>query len=371
MTGRSEPLRWAVIGAAAGVGAVHRSVWDAPERRVVAIADAARDRGRRLADELGVPLYPDADALLRAGHELDAVAILTPHVSHAEIALICIEAGLHVLIEKPMCLTVADADRVKRAAEDADVVLAAAHQHRFRSSVQHAKRLLDARAIGDLQHVTVRAAWPRSRAYYDASPWRGTWVGEGGGVLVNQAPHLLDLLCHLVGLPDEVQAQWGTQMHTIETEDTIDALLRWSTSGAPTGNLHVTTAQALQPERIELHGTLGALELTPTDLLHRRMPEDLGVLVASSEDPYLEPSATSHAVVEDGAPGTHAQVYADVERAIRTGQPPEVGGASAHAVVELMNAILLAAASGERIRLPVDRGRVSAWYASKRGEAVA
>ena len=139
-------------------------------------------------------------------------------------------------------------------------LLAVNFQQRARPEIRAAHDLLQSGALGKLQHANMVVVWPRSRKYFGLSPWRGTWKGEGGGVLLNQAPHNLDLLCYLLGMPARLVAWARTTLHPIETEDTVQAMFEWP--GGAIGSLHVSTAESGQPERIEILGTSGRLEIT-------------------------------------------------------------------------------------------------------------
>src|SRR5437764_953673 len=149
-----------------------------------------------------------------------AVAVLAPHPFHAALTLDCLAAGAHVLVEKPIAVQVAEADLMIEAAERAGRLLAVNLQHRTRSEIRTADKLIQSGRLGDIQRVEMVAIWTRTTSYYAQAGWRGTWQGEGGGVLMNQSSHSLDLVCHLVGQPGRVVAWNRTLFHAIETEDT-------------------------------------------------------------------------------------------------------------------------------------------------------
>ena len=223
---------------------------------------AARERG----EALGCPAYVDHRRLLEETRP-DVAVVITPHPFHAAIAIDALEAGCHVLVEKPIAIQVAEADAMIEAADHARRILAVNFQRRHDPAVRAARRLVGEGSLGAIQHVDVTAAWPRTRAYFASAPWRGTWRGEGGGLLLNQAPHHLDLLCHLMGLPEAVVAWTPTQLHELETEDTVQAMMRWR--GGALGSLHLSTAEAERPERLEIVGTGGYLLLSESELRFR------------------------------------------------------------------------------------------------------
>jgi len=204
-------LRLVVAGAAAGVWGFHAPAIAALGAEVVGVYDPNAEGARRVADELGCALAPSLDALLAL--DADAAVVLAPHRQHAAVASACLRAGRHVLVEKPLAVTIGEAERLVDEAERLGRLLAVAFQQRTRAEVAAARDLVERGALGVLQRIDLVAAWPRRSSYFAAAPWRGTWVGEGGGVLVNQAPHDLDLLCLLAGLPARVVARTRTVLH--------------------------------------------------------------------------------------------------------------------------------------------------------------
>src|SRR5260370_41564466 len=143
--------------------------------------------------------------MLAATHP-EAASILAPHPFHASLAVDCLQAGAHVLVEKPIAVEVAEADRMIDAATRAGRLLAVNLQHRTRAEIRAAKKLIQDGALGELQRVQMTAIWTRTASSYQRAGWRGTWRGEGGGVLMNQSPHTLDLVCHLARQPARVVA---------------------------------------------------------------------------------------------------------------------------------------------------------------------
>ena len=251
-------MKFAVVGVGAGVFHLHRPSLQGSDIELVGVCDVDADRGRQQANDLGCPFFADHRALL-AGTRPDAVVILTPHPVHAPVAIDCLAAGAHVLVEKPMAVQVGQADAMVDAAAAAGRLLAVSLQHRHRPDVRAARHLIQSGRLGRIQRVQMVAVWTRTARYYDRAAWRGTWAGEGGGVLMNQAAHNLDLVCHLVGQPSRVVAWNRAVLHRIEVEDTAVALLEWPNGAL--GTLYVTTAQVGAPEWIEIVGTQGNLEI--------------------------------------------------------------------------------------------------------------
>ena len=235
----------------------------------------------------------------------DVAVVITPHYNHAEIAIACLQAGCNVLVEKPMALEVAEADAMIAAAQASGKLLAINFQHRQRPEVRAARRLIQEGRLGKLQRINMVTPWPRSAAYYGQASWRATWPGEGGGVLMNQAPHDLDLVCHLMGRPDAVVAWTRTTLHKIEVEDTATALLSWD-SGA-TGYLHVSTAEAGPREEIEIVGTGGILKIGMGTLKFNEYDADVAEFLATTPQVWAKPNAHPVEIaLEEGAGDDHA-----------------------------------------------------------------
>jgi predicted dehydrogenase len=216
----NRPLRHVVIGVGAGVFKLHLAGVQLPSSTVVAVSDLNPVTGEARAKELGCAYYQDHTTML-AETKPDVAVILTPHPFHAALAVECLEAGCHVLVEKPMAIQVAEADAMIEAAQKYDKHLAVSYQFRQAGPIKTLHRMLQQGDLGKILHVDMVAAWPRTAAYYQLAKWRATWQDEGGGVLMNQAPHQLDVLCFLFGLPMKVYAWTRTLLHAIETEDTV------------------------------------------------------------------------------------------------------------------------------------------------------
>ncbi|MCZ7543647.1 MAG: Gfo/Idh/MocA family oxidoreductase [Anaerolineae bacterium] len=361
-----EPLRFAVIGVGAIIFGEHRRGLEAINARVVAACDIDEGRGRARADELACPLYTDHRALL-ADHTPDVVAVMTPHPSHAAIAIDCLDAGCHVLVEKPIGVQPGEADAMIAAADRAHRLLAVNFQQRLRPEVRGARQLLAQGCLGQIQYAHLAVTWTRTAAYYRASSWRGTWRGEGGGVLLNQAPHDLDLLCHLVGMPSRVAAWTRTRLHQIETEDTVSALLEWP--GGASGLFHASTAEAGHPATLEIIGTQGRLLLEPGAVTFTRLASDVRDFVVQSQALFDSPELIPEPVaLPDDAPGDHVAIYRDLERAIRSGAPVIADGREGRMSLELANAMIYASHQGREVALPLDRDAYAGLLAELRAK---
>lgn len=356
--GYARRLRHAVIGAGAGVLKAHMPALLSPGVDLVAVTDTNEESGRSRAAELGCVFYTDHLDML-ADEIPEVCVILAPQPFHARMAMDCLEAGSHVLVEKPMAVRLDDADAMVEAAERAGRLLAVNYQQRFRPEVRAAKRLIEGGEMGDIQRVSTTHYWTRPAAYYQAAPWRGVPAIEGGGLLMNQASHDLDLLCHLLGMPELVVAWTDTILHDVEVEDTAQAMLRWP--GGVLGSFYTSTAGAGDEPNVVVYGTAGRLRIFEGGLEFERFGVDLKEYAATEPDPFgptsdLEPVEVE---LEAGLDG-HLPVYQDLHEAILKGSPLTADGAEGSKSLELANAMLYSNLTREQVSLPLDRSNYAA-----------
>ncbi len=353
-----KSLRYAVIGAGASIFSAHRPALRLPSIKLVALADLNISSGKQRAVEMGCPFYENYSSML-AEEQPDVAVILTPHPLHAAIALQCLRAGCHVLVEKPMAVQVAEADAMIALANEQQRLLGVVFQYRFRPEVRTMRKLIQEGRLGRIQHVTMTATWTRTASYYRSASWRGTWRGEGGGVLMNQAPHSLDMLCYLLGLPARVFAWTRTSLHAIETEDTAHAALEWSNGAL--GSLHISTAEADAAEYLKIVGTTGQLELAHGKLHLRTLDNDLAEFITTSPDGFASPPLRELALEVEPGEANHLAVYQAFQQAILSSDytlfpsPGEEGRMS----LELANALIFSSYHHHPVELPLDRARYS------------
>ncbi len=351
VTEAREPLRHAIVGVGASVLEMHRPALNLATTRLVGVSDLDEVKGRQRAAELNCPFYSDYRAML-VDTQPEVAVVLTPHPFHAAVSTHCLAAGCHVLVEKPMAVEVAEADAMTAAADKAGRLLAVNLQHRCRPAVRAARKLVNEGTLGTLQHVDMAVAWPRTAAYYRSADWRATWRGEGGGVLMNQAPHNLDLLCHLVGRPAWVTAWTRNLLHRLEVEDTAQALLEWGSGTL--GTLHVSTAETGRPERLEIVGTRGYLRLSDGELSLKLLETDFETFAATSADGFAAPSSRAQTVALEPGEGNHAAIYQNLHAAILEGAPLVADGAQGRMSLELANAMTLSSHTRSEVELPLD-----------------
>jgi predicted dehydrogenase len=282
--------------------------------------------------------------------DVDVIVITTPSGTHLEPALAAIEAGKHVIVEKPLEITPERADRIIEAAESAGVKLATIFQNRFGSGAQRVKAAVDGRRLGRLVICSVAVKWFRSTDYYH-TPWKGTWELDGGGALMNQAIHGVDLLQWLAGMPAEVTGWISHLVHAgIEADDTTVAALRFP-SGA-LGTIEASTA--VWPgwsRRLELCGESGSICLEDDRIVRwdflEPLPEDVGIR-AGLEEASLGSGAGDPAAISIVG---HQRQIEDFVTAVRENRPPVVDGHEGRKAVALVHAIYESAKRGQSMRL--------------------
>ena len=355
----------ALVGAGAAVAGEHLDAIDALEdAELVAVCDARAGAAAPLRERTAAPFHDDHRAML-AEVAPDVVVVATPHPSHAVVVHDGLLAGSHVLVEKPMAPEVAEADAMIAAASRAERILAVNLQDRFAPLTRRARELIDAGAVGALVRVLCSEPWLRTAAYFRAARWRATWRGEGGGVLLNQAPHTLDLLCHLAGRPRRVIGVTRTLRHDIECEDTAHALLEFD-GGAP-GYVTVSTTEPGSGRRLEIVGERGRLDIDGDRLTLTRFEPSLDRHVPDCPGPFEGPGLVREPTETLDASGRHHDVYRDLVRAVREGRPPLVDGAEGSMSLELANAITLSSRQERPVGLPLDRRAYTELLADLRG----
>lgn len=315
----------------------------------------------------GLRTFNDGEALIRSG-AVDAVIIATPHYQHTTLGIAALEAGLHVMVEKPISVHKADAERLIAAhARHPDRVFAAMFQLRTEPRYVKIKRLVSTGELGPLVRVSwIITDWFRTEAYYASGGWRATWKGEGGGVLLNQCPHNLDLLQWLCGMPARVRGfcQLG-RYHNIEVEDNVTAYWEWA-SGA-TGVFITSTGEAPGTNRLELCGTRGKLVLENNRLTFTRNETDMLEFSRTARTGFARPDVWHVEIPFADAPAQHATLTQNFVDAILDGAPLIAPGAEGLHSVELANAMLYSSLTEQTITLPLD----GAAYEAKLQELIA
>jgi predicted dehydrogenase len=333
-----------IIGAGI-IAAVHAdAIALLPDARLSAVTDVAPGAARAFADARGCAAEPSVEDLL-ARRDVDVVCVCVPSGLHAEVGVRAAKAGKHLVVEKPVDVTLEAADRLLAAAREARVALTVMSQHRFDPGVIELKRLIDDGALGTLVLGEASTKWYRTQRYYDSAPWRGTWAMDGGALL-NQGVHYVDLLRWCMGPVAEVTAVCTTQAHAIEVEDTALAIVRFA-SGA-VGTISATTAAYPGfPQRLEITGSEGTVTVEDGRLVRRALR---GEAAADAARPLEDAqSAAADPAALDAA--VHAAQLADLLAAIDEGREPAVSGESGREALEIVTAVYESSRAGRPVTL--------------------
>jgi UDP-N-acetyl-2-amino-2-deoxyglucuronate dehydrogenase len=315
--------------------------------RLVAVTDVAAGAAAAFAAAHGCPAEPDLGALL-ARSDVDVVCVCVPSGLHAQIGIQAAKAGKHLVVEKPIEVSLEAADRLIDAARAAGVTLTVISQHRFDPGLVELKRLLDAGALGRLVLGEASTKWYRTQAYYDSAAWRGTYAMDGGS-LMNQGVHYVDLLRWCMGPPAEVTAVCSTQAHQIEVEDTALAIVRFA-SGAVGTILSSTAAWPGFPQRLEITGTGGTVTVEDGQIVRRALAGEAAP--APAADTGLSGAGLSGAADPAAVDiASHAAQLADLLDAVDTGREPAVSGRSGRDALEIILAVYESSKTGRPVRL--------------------
>lgn len=339
------------------IGAVHGSLIDiiSPEATLVAVADSDLAKAQTLADVYGVRATQSLDDLLSDG-SIDAISVCTPSGLHADVAVSALHAGKHVLIEKPIDISLAAADRIIEAEQSSGKTVSVISQRRFQPAPVYVRQAIDDGRLGRLSTGSVESTFFRTQDYYDSGGWRGTWELDGGGALMNQGIHGLDLLTWMLGEPVRVTAQAGLLAHErIEVEDTIAATVVFA-SGAIGTITATTAAYPGRNIRLIVGGTTGVAVVDEDVLqyIHTKDQEPVDFSGIGDGRHIDEQSAqlANHAELAVQAEGAHdvltahAAQYRDFVDAARNGRPPRVTTAHGRRNLALILAIYESARQG-------------------------
>lgn len=341
----SQSLGFAVIGCGM-VSNVHLAALKAMETaHLVGLYDPKPEYARELAEQNGCKSYATLEELLQ-DPDVDCVSICTPSHLHVEQTKLAIQAGKHVLVEKPMALTVEDCDACIELAQEKGVHFSVVLQRRFSPLVSQAKSIIESGELGKVHRASLYMKYYREPAYYANSKWRGTWSMDGGGALMNQGIHGVDLLLYFMGDVQSLFAIADTHVHDIEAEDSLAAVLRFKSEAI--GIIEASTADwPGSPRRFELNGSDGRLILT----------EDSNLVVESKTQGKREfgsakdGDTASHADPKKSDASGHQHQIEDFVSTILYGQKPLVTAQDGRAAVECIRAVYQAADTGLPVQL--------------------
>ena len=359
-------LRHAVIGVG-GIGRLHaRAVKQLEETELVAVADIVEETARRVGEEFKVNWYTDYKEMLEK-EEVDSVSICTPHYLHDTMTVDCAKYGVHILVEKPMATTIKRADEMIAAAKKAGVKLGVLFQWRVNTSMMAAKRAIDEGSVGEIIFAHLNFYCYRSQKYYMRGYWRGKWAYEGGGVLINQAIHAIDVYQWLVGLPiKRLSAYVSTIAHNIEVEDIAVAAIDFTNEAK--GSIFATSISPLGWTDLLIQGDRGAIAIGnryyideegnthPCNCTLYRFDKPLKQTILESvkyeRDIAPKPTPTPLSVKSEWK--DHMAVIRDFAQAVIEDRDPMVPGEEGRKSLEIVNAIVYSGYKGVEVQFPLD-----------------
>jgi len=342
----SEKVRFGIIGCGV-IANFHRTgIEKCPEAELYAVADSVPDLARKFAEEHGVPRWFDDYRKMLELPDLDAVCICTPSGLHAEPAIAAAEAKKHILCEKPLDVTLEKIDKMIEAVRRNGVKLGAVFQSRVQKDTRRVKEAIEQGVLGRILQADLLTKWYRSQEYYDSGAWRGTFALDGGGCLMNQGIHGVDLFQWLVGPVTSVYGKVATVNHNIEVEDSAYAIaeLAGGGRGAIIGS---TCAYPGFPTRIEIHGEKGSIclqdaKIVSWDVIGQQPPEDVR---SGGGEEGVGGASDPKAISSLG----HEILVADLAHAILEDREPVISGEDARKAVAIILAIYQSSREGREV----------------------
>lgn len=351
----THEIRLGVIGVG-GMGGNHvRSIQETAGLKLTAVCDIVKETADRVAVKTGAKAFYNAEALYDSGM-IDGVIIAVPHYSHTKLMIDAFAAGIHALTEKPIAVHKTDAEKMITAARlRPDLKFAAMFQMRTSPLFKKLKKLIASGEMGKIHRINwIITNWFRSQAYYDSGSWRATWKGEGGGVLLNQCPHQLDILQWLFGMPVRIRAFCGIgKYHHIEVDDDVTAYAEYA-DGA-TAVFIASTGEAPGTDRLEISGDRGRIVVENQKITWNRTEISVREFLQTSDSIFGAPEIWNVDVPIGNATGVaRREVVANFGAAIRDNTPLIAPGEEGINSVELANAMLYSALNNATVELPLD-----------------
>jgi len=320
---------------------------------IVAVCDVKEEHMESLLEKHGlekdvsIKRYTDYEKMIRE-NEIDLISIATESGIHAQVALFCIENGIHVIIEKPMAMSLKDADAIIEAAKAHNVKVSACHQNRFNIAVQKMRGALEDGRFGKLSHGSIHVRWNRNKEYYEQAPWRGTWA-QDGGALMNQCIHGIDLLRWMLG--DEIEEVYGVTRqqfhHYLEAEDIGMAVVKFKNGAI--GTIEGTTN--VYPQNLE--ETLYVFGETGTVKLGGKSTNTIDVWNFPEESEEDRKNKGLEEATSNVYGNGHTSLFADVIAAIREDRDPYVNAYAGRNALELVLAVYKSQKTGAPVKLPL------------------
>ncbi len=359
MTSDKAKVKVAVIGVGV-MGSPHaRQVASLEDASLAAVSDINRDRAQAFAGDLGAEAFFDPQQMLESASP-DAVIIATPHYAHTPLSIACLERGIHVLVEKPLAVHVNDAQKMIAVYERSRVahpglVFAIMFQQRTFSYWRKVKQMLEDGELGRLMRVTwIITDWFRAQTYYDSVPWRGTWAGEGGGVLLNQCPHNLDLYQWFFGMPRRITGRAALgKYHHVEVEDEVSGLFEHE--NGMVGHFITSTAESPGTNRLEIVGEKGRLVFENGRLTFVRNRSSTLAFIKTSPAAFDKVECEVEDVdFNPQQDAGYGRVIASFIHAVQAGTPPVVRAPEGIHSLALSNGLILSHFLARPVDVPID-----------------
>ncbi len=301
-----------------------------------------------LQNDTSIARYTDYKLMLAEHPEIELVAIATDSGVHAEIALYCIEHSINVIVEKPMTMSMSDAEEVIRRSKEKGVKVSVCHQNRFNVAIQEMRQALEAGRFGKISHGSINVRWNRGKQYYDQAPWRGKWASDGG-CLFNQCIHGIDLLRWMMG--DEIEEVYGVtkqQFHDyLECEDIGMAVVKFKNGAVGTIEGTVNVYPKNLEETLYLFGETGTVKIGGTST------NNIDVWCFADEKDEDKDKAGLQEATSNVYGNGHTSLYSDVIDAVRNDRKPYIDAIAGRNAVEMILAIYQSAATGQPVKLPL------------------
>lgn len=332
-----------------------KSILNIPEAQLVAVSDSVEERGKKTGEKYGVKWYTDFNNLIEDDN-IDLVHVCTPSGTHGEVTIAAAKARKHVLVEKPMEITLEKIHKMITACREANVKLGAIFQNRFTDSVSRVKKAIDDGKFGKLVLGNMIGKCYRPQEYYDSADWRGTWKWDGGGTLMNQHVHGIDLLQYFMGPIESVFAYTETLVRNIEVEDTAVVSFRFK-SGALGIIEGATSVYPGSSPRYEIHGDRGTVIMEGVDIIRWEFEGEEPLQGERKTKPVSEIEGEPE---KPGIPGIiykegHKRQIKDMIEAIKEDREPKINGEEGRKAIETILGIYQSAKTGRRVKFPLKK----------------
>ena len=321
-------------------------VLSAEDATLVAVSDVVEEKAKEFGEQYDVAWYTDYREMLKRP-DLDVVCLCVPSGLRAEIGEEAAEAGKHIVVEKPIDTTIERADRIIRAADRAGVKVMCIFQLRYGDAVNQAREAMLAGKLGRVVLGSAYIKWWRDQEYYDSSAWRGTWAMEGGGALMTQGIHTVDLLQWIMGPVKSVYARMDALVHNIEVEDTLVALLTFENGALGTVESS-TSSHPGTPAKLEFCGDRGTI-IIEADRIHTWSVQDMEAVASGKATDVARAASDATRFGDIG----HKKQIQEMVRIVQQNTEPMINGTEGRKAVELIEAIYRSARTGEIVELPL------------------